>query len=170
MTLLDLSAAFDTLDHMMLLWLETTYRIRGTVLDWFSTYLSERFQSVIDDGVVSVSHPLVYGIPQGSVLGPVWFTLYSQPLSDVISVCDCDYHKYAENTELSKGASPNQFDSVQSCLHTCIGDFLIWMNSIKLKLNTDKTEVMPVFPHLVSPWFRVNVQTSAETVFFSKHH
>ena len=102
MTLLDLSAAFDTLDHMMLLWLETTYRIRGTVLDWFSTYLSERFQSVIDDGVVSVSHPLVYGIPQGSILGPVLFTLYSQPLSDVIFVHDCDYHKYADDTELSK--------------------------------------------------------------------
>ncbi|WP_419618910.1 hypothetical protein, partial [Thiolapillus sp.] len=72
------------------------------------------------------------------------FTLYSQSLSDVISVHDCDYHKYADDTELSKGASPDQFDSVQSCIQTCIGDVLIWMNSNKLKLNTDKTEVMPV--------------------------
>ena len=83
------------------------------------------------------------GVPQGSVLGPVLFTLYSQPLSDVISVHNCDYHKYAEDTELSKSAAPDQFLSVQSCIQTCIDDVLLWMNSNKLKLNTDKTEVMP---------------------------
>ena len=71
------------------------------------------------------------------------FTLYSWLLSDVISDHDCDYHKYEDDTELSKGASPDQFDSFQSCIQTCVGDVLIWMNSNKLKLNTDKTEVMP---------------------------
>ena len=86
----------------------------------------------------------MYDVPQGSVSGPVSFTLYSQPLSDVISVHDCDYHKYADDTELSKGASSDQFNSVQSCIQTCIGDVLIWMNSNKLKLNADKTEVIPV--------------------------
>ena len=50
----------------------------------------------------------------------------------------------ADDTELSKGASPDQFDSVQSCIQTCVSDVLIWVNSNKLKLNTDKTEVMPV--------------------------
>ena len=62
----------------------------------------------------------------------------------MISDHDYDYHKYADDTELSKGTSPDQFDSVQSCIQTCIGDVLIWMNSNKLKLNTDKTEIMPV--------------------------
>ena len=62
----------------------------------------------------------------------------------MISVQDCDYHKYADDTELSKGASPDQFDSVQSCIQTCIGDVLIWMDSNKLKLNTNETEVMPI--------------------------
>ena len=62
----------------------------------------------------------------------------------MISDHDYDYHKYADDTELSKGASPDQFDSVQSCIQTCIGDVLIWMNSNKHKLNTDKTEVMPI--------------------------
>ena len=149
--LLDLSAAFDTLDHPILLkWLATTFGVRGTVLDWFVSYPSGRFQSVIVGGVVSASRPLMYGVPQGSVLGPVLFTLYSQPLSDVISVHNCDYHKYhkyhkyADDTELSKSAPPDQFLSVQSCIQTCIDDVLLWMNSNKLKLNTDKTEVIPV--------------------------
>ena len=96
-TPLCLSAKFDTLDLTILLQrLETTYCVGGTVLDWFASYLSQRFQSVIVDGVASASRSLVYGVPQGSVLGPVSFTLYSQPLPDVISVHNCDYHKYAE--------------------------------------------------------------------------
>jgi len=115
--LLDLSAAFDTLDHPILLKrLKATFGVRGTVLDWFVSYLSGRFQSVIADGVVSAPHLLVYGVPQGSVLGSVLFTVYSQPLSNVSSAHNCDYHKSADDTELSKIAPPDQFLSVQSCI------------------------------------------------------
>ena len=101
--LLDLSTVFDTLDHSIVLKrLETTYGVRDTVLDWFVSYLSDRSQSVIFDGVVSASRTFVYGVPQGSVLGPVLFTFYFQLLSDVISDHICDYHKYTDDTELSK--------------------------------------------------------------------
>ena len=123
MALLDLSAAFDTLDHSILpKRLETTYGVRGTVLDWFVSYLSGRSQSVIVDGVVSANIPLVYGMPQGSVLGPVLFTLYSQLLSDVVSVHNCDYHKYSDDTELSKSAPPDQF-TIISRLDYCYSVF-----------------------------------------------
>ena len=61
---LDLSATFDTLDHPILLKrLETTFGVRGAVRDWFVSYLRGCFQSVIVDGVVSASRPLVYGVP-----------------------------------------------------------------------------------------------------------
>ena len=81
--LLDLRTAFDTLYHSIPLQeFETTYGVRDTVLDWFTSL----FSTVIVDSAVSVSHPLVYGIPQGSALGPVLFSVYSQPLSDVVSV------------------------------------------------------------------------------------
>ena len=113
----------------------------------------------------TASRPLVYCVPQGSVLGLVLFTLYSQPLSDVISVHNLDYHKYANDTELSKSAPHDQFFSVQSCIQTCIDDVLLWMNNNKLKLNTDKTEVMP----LVLSQSTGSVQTLAKTVFLSKH-
>ena len=107
---------------------ETTYGVRGTFLDWFVSYLSDRSQSVIVDGVVAASRPFMYGVPQGSVLGPVLFTVYFQLLSDVISVHICDYHKY-DDTELSKSAQPDHFVYVQSCIQTCTDDVLLWMIS-----------------------------------------
>ena len=62
----------------------------------------------------------------------------------MICVHNCDYHKYADDTELSKSAPLDQFTSVLSRIQTCIENVLLWVNSNKLKLNTDKTEVMPV--------------------------
>ena len=91
--LLDLSAAFDTLDHAILLRrLEHSFGIRGNVLKWFTSYVSQRSQSVSVNESISNPRPLTYGVPQGSVLGPVLFTLYSQPLSDVISQFNCSFH------------------------------------------------------------------------------
>ena len=83
----------------------------------------------------------VHGVPLSSVLGPVLLTLYSQPLSDVISAHGCEY---ADDTELSQSAPLDEFCSVQTGIQTCIEDVLSWMNSNKLMLKTDKTEVMSV--------------------------
>ena len=89
-------------------------------------------------------HALLSTEYQGSVLGPVLFTLYSQPLSDVSSAHGCDFHKYADHTELSQSARPDEFGSVQTGIQTRIEDALSRMNSNKLMLNTDKPEVMAV--------------------------
>ena len=145
LALLDLSAAFDTIDHDILLTrLNKTFGISGCALQWFASYLYGRMQAISIDGCLSDNVALKYGVPQGSVLGPILFTLYIQPLSDMIHSHACDHHKYADDTQVSKGAPVSDFQSVLSNVESCIEDIVSWMQSNKLKLNADKTEVLPV--------------------------
>ena len=81
LTLLDLSAALDTLDLSILLArARDVFGISGKAFEWFSPYLSDRIQSVSVNGQVSSQKKLHYGVPHGSVLGPILFTLHTQPL------------------------------------------------------------------------------------------
>ena len=145
LALLDLSAAFDTIDHEILLCrLERTFGVGGTVLEWFRSYLEDRQQSIIINGALSEPKTLNYGVPQGSVLGPILFSLYTKPLSDLINDHHCGYHKYADDTQLFKSASVSEFGGALSDVESCVADIVDWMKSNKLKLNPDKTEVLPV--------------------------
>jgi len=93
LSLLDLSAAFDTIDHGILLSrLATSFGFSGTVLSWFHSYLSNRTQRVMLEGMQSRALDLVCGVPQGSVLGPILFSLYIQPLSLVLQPTGISYH------------------------------------------------------------------------------
>ena len=82
--LLDLSAAFDTIDHDVLLRrMSARFGITGTSLKWFESYLSNRSQCVQIENSTSAKKKLHFGIPQGSVLGPLLFTLYVSPIADI---------------------------------------------------------------------------------------
>ena len=101
LTLLDLSAAFDMIDHLILLQhLHRHFGISGTVLRWFKSYFSARHQSINISGTLSCSQHLPFGVPQGSVLGPVLFSLYTTSLSQVITTHNLSHHLYADDTQV----------------------------------------------------------------------
>ncbi len=129
--LLDLSAAFDTVDHSILLArLNTRFGIKGTALDWFRSYLAARTQSVQIDGTTSTAKELRFGFPQGSVLGPILFCIYTSPLGDLLRSHDIAYHFYADDSQVYLAFSPDTLSSqVQafSKIESCAEDIRGWM-------------------------------------------
>ena len=82
--LLDLSVAFDMVDHQLLLnWLRFRFGMEGKCLEWIESYLTGRSQQVVIGLHQSSPKQLVQGVPQGSILGPILFTLYMSPLGDI---------------------------------------------------------------------------------------
>ena len=86
LTMLDLSAAFDTLDHDILIQrLSFTFGLSDNVLNWFKSYLCDRQQKIKIENYYSDDLSILFGIPQGSVLGPLLFTMYMYPISNAIN-------------------------------------------------------------------------------------
>jgi hypothetical protein len=145
LSLLDLSAAFDTLDHGILLRrLQKTFGLTETVLRWFHSYLTDRVQSVIANGLTSKPSVLEFGVPQGSVLGPVLFIMYVQPLGAVIKQFGMLYHMFADDTQLQQSAIPTQFPQLLMLAQKTVESVKHWMTVNKLKLNDEKTELIPI--------------------------
>lgn len=143
LTLLDLSAAFDTIDHSILLnRLEKWFGITGSALDWLSSYLADRSQQIKLDETLSARVGLHFGVPQGSVLGPILFTLYTTPLSTVIQGQSISHHLYADDSQLYISFSAEDSTRSLNSLKGCLDSVLEWMLSNKLKLNPDKTEFL----------------------------
>ena len=145
LTLLDQSAALDTTDHKILLnKLSYSFGISGTVFKWFMSYLTNRAQSLSVGDINSSSLPLKYSVPQGSVLGPIHFTIYSHSVSGKIREHNISYQKFADDTQLHKASQPTEFQCLVSDFESCFLSVKAWMLSNKLKLNDEKTETMLV--------------------------
>ncbi len=127
--LLDLSAAFDTIDHNVLLnRLENFVGISGSALAWFKSYLSDSHQFVAVNEEVSYRSQVQYGVPQGSVLGTLIFTLYMLPLGNIIRKHGVSFHCYADDTQLYISSRPGETHQIEKLME-CIVDIKYWMTS-----------------------------------------
>jgi hypothetical protein len=141
--LLDLSAAFDTIDHDILSGrLQNHFGITEVALKWIRDYLGGRSMKIKINGTLSESFPMKYGVPQGSVLGPILFTLYTAPLVDIIQQHGVDFHLYADDTQLYIRVTNDSIDASKSEVENCVKDIRLWMVENRLKLNDEKTELI----------------------------
>uniref|UniRef100_A0A803TC32 Reverse transcriptase domain-containing protein n=1 Tax=Anolis carolinensis TaxID=28377 RepID=A0A803TC32_ANOCA len=143
LVLLDLSAAFDTVDHGILLGRLAGMGLGGTVLQWLHSFLEGRSQMVSLGDACSAPQPLTCGVPQGSVLSPMLFNIYMKPLGEIIRSFGVRCHLYADDVQLCHSFPPVTKEAVQ-VLNRCLAAVSDWMRANKLKLNPDKTEVLLV--------------------------
>ncbi len=146
--LLDLSAAFDTVDHLVLITrLETDFGVSDIALNWFRSYLSDRKQFVSMGGFRSKIGVVQSGVPQGSILGPLLFNIYIFTLGQLLRSLGLKFHLYADDTQIYIHTKPNDTVSVDF-LPTCISKIKEWMSQHFLCLNSEKAEVMLIgSPH-----------------------
>ena len=157
-TLLDLSAAFDTIDHTILLMrLGNWFGVSGKALDWFKSYLTGRSQRIKLGNCLSSISYLSFGVPQDSVLGPLLFTLYTTPLSSLVSRHAIPHHLYADDSQLYVSLSSGDSAATLNGLQPFLASVQSWMSTNKLNLNPDtkflliwnerqRGKYLPMFP------------------------
>ena len=139
--LLDLSAAFDTIDHTILLHRLESIGLSGVVLAWFTSYLSDRTYSIYIEKHKTKPRTLSHGVPQGSVLGPILFNIYISPLLDIFdNYPDIHFHTYADDLQIYCNL-PNPPTNIAT-LNNCLEDIRRWLSTNSLSLNTHKTQAI----------------------------
>ena len=140
LVLLDMPAAFNTVDHAVLLRrLSDRLAIRGKAIDWISSYLDNRRQFVLVDGTRSSVQNLDYNVLQRSVLGPGLFSDYNSPVSGIFHRHNSQFHLYADNTQIYLASDQCDEDAIRR-LEGCINEIRLWMAQNSLKLNDSKTD------------------------------
>ena len=141
--LLDLSAAFDTIDHDILITrLSSWFGMHGSVLSWFKSYLSSRCFRVKCETDLSSWYTSSCSVPQGSILGQLLFVMYTTPLGTLISSCSLNHHLYADDTQLFLSFLPTHLHYCIDHLHTALNRISSWMTANLLTLNSCKTEFL----------------------------
>jgi hypothetical protein len=145
LVMLDLSAAFDTIDHLILIKrMQNDFGITDKSKNWLQSYFNGRTQFVKINQETSKVIPLKSGLPQGSILGPFQFLPYTAPLFGIARRHNVTMHMYADDTQLYIPFDDNEYDSAIAVMQDCIQDIRSWMNDNHLKLNDSKTEFLVI--------------------------
>ena len=148
LVVLDLSAAFDTVDHEILLQELSQCGVQDSALALLRSYLENRYQQVIVDGKVSEPSRVRCGVPQGSVLGPVLFLVYTRSLALLLTAHGVEFHFYADDTQIYIRIT--NIAETKAKIVSLMSDIKTWMGRKKLKLNEGKTEILLVAGNLRS--------------------
>ena len=143
---LDLSSAFDSIDHNLLLDELSNVGVRGGALELIRSYLTGRHVQVAIGNAISDPLPLQYGVPQGSVLGPLLFSLYTRRLSQLLDDMGLSYHMYADDTQVYCTFRDEEFQAIKDKITSALHSIKSWLASMKLRLNFSKTKVILFSP------------------------
>ena len=141
LALLDVSAAFDTVDHGILLErLSTSYGLSGMAYTWLESYITGREHIIHVGNRHTPPSKVLYGVPQGSVLGPVLYVLYTSDIARLVEALGLGAHLYADDTQLYGHCSHANSYELASRVLRAIDSIHEWMSSNRLSLNTGKTQ------------------------------
>ena len=141
--LLDFSSAFDCVDHTILLQiLQSQFGISASALLWIASFLTSRTHNVCFGAKFSKTAHLLFGVPQGSILGPLLFILYTSNITKIALRYDISIHIYADDTQLYIKLSTTNIENSKTRLTACFHEIQMWCASMRLKLNTSKTELI----------------------------
>jgi hypothetical protein len=132
--------AFDVVDHQLLLLRLRAAGVVDEALSWFESYLSDRFYKISCNQALSAPEIMTCGVPQGSVLGPVLFSLFINSISEGIKNHQIHHVMYADDLQIFIRSAPEKIDNTIEIMESCLVDVKQWLETSGLVLNDNKTE------------------------------
>ena len=157
---LDLAKAFDTVDNSILLDKLEYYGIRGTALNWFKSYLTDRAQKVSINGQLSNSNKIKSGVPQGSVLGPLLFLLYINDMPSVSKLLK--FHLFADDTSIF--FSDQNLRNLENTVNHELTKVSDWLTANKLTLNVEKSNFLLISSSQHNLSYQVNLSIDDKSI------
>ena len=157
---LDLNEAFDTVNHRILLSKLNHHGIRGIVNDWFKSFLANRTQYTNINGSNSNPEEVMYGVPQGSVLGPLLFIIFINDLN--VFIKSSKVHHFADDTNLL--LINKSLKQINKLINHDLALLVQWLRSNKISLNTNKTEILLFRPKGKTITKHLNFRISRERI------